>query len=79
MPLSRMYNGHCTGGFSRQRMWAARIPIVVFGAADSRAGASGTLYNFAADPRLNHTTTVVAGVRAAESAELLTTFFAERR
>ena len=60
-------------------MWAARIPIVVFGAADSRAGASGTLYNFAADPRLNHATTVVAGVRAAESAELLTTFFAERR
>ena len=59
--------------------WAARIPLVVFGAADPKAGATGSLYNFAVDPRLNHQTRVVAGVRAAECAELLTTFFRSRR
>ena len=32
--------------------WAARIPLVVFGAADPKGGSLGTLYNFAADPRL---------------------------
>jgi tRNA(adenine34) deaminase len=59
--------------------WAARIPLVVFGAADPKAGASGSLYNFAADPRLNHTAELVAGVRAGECAALLTDFFASRR
>ena len=59
--------------------WAARIPLVVFGAADPKAGASGSLYNFAADPRLNHTAELVAGVRAAECGALLTEFFARRR
>jgi tRNA(adenine34) deaminase len=59
--------------------WAARVPLVVFGAADPRAGASGSLYNFAADPRLNHSARVVAGVRAQEAAELLERFFAGRR
>src|SRR6185312_1286355 len=34
--------------------WAARVPLVVFGAADPKAGATGSLYNFGADPRLNH-------------------------
>src|SRR5262249_36053329 len=34
--------------------WAARIERLVFGAADPKAGSAGTLYNFAADPRLNH-------------------------
>ncbi len=59
--------------------WAARVGRIVFGAADPKAGAAGSLYNFAADPRLNHETPVVAGVRAAECAELLTTFFRSRR
>ena len=59
--------------------WAARVPVLVFGAADPKAGAAGTCYNLAADPRLNHTTEVRAGVRSAESAALLTAFFAERR
>ena len=59
--------------------WAARVPVVVFGAADPKAGATGSLYNFAVDPRLNHQTDVVAGVRAAECADLLTTFFRSRR
>jgi tRNA(adenine34) deaminase len=60
-------------------VWAARIPLVVFGAADPKAGATGSLYNFAVDPRLNHQTRVVAGARASECGELLTTFFRSRR
>jgi tRNA(adenine34) deaminase len=60
-------------------VWAARVPLLVYGAADPKAGAAGSLYNFAADPRLNHTTEIVAAVRAAECAALLTDFFASRR
>jgi tRNA(adenine34) deaminase len=57
----------------------ARLDRVVFGAADPKAGACGSLYNLCVDPRLNHEVEVVAGVRAGESADLLTAFFAERR
>ena len=60
-------------------IWAARVPQVVFGAADSKAGAAGTLYNLATDPRLNHRTDVVRGVRAGECAALLREFFEGRR
>jgi tRNA(adenine34) deaminase len=59
--------------------WAARLPLVVFGAADPKAGATGSLYNFAADPRLNHAARVEPGVRAGESTALLEGFFATRR
>jgi tRNA(adenine34) deaminase len=59
--------------------WAARVPVIVFGAADPRAGAAGTLYNFAVDPRLNHAAEVVPGVRADECAALLEAFFEGRR
>jgi tRNA(adenine34) deaminase len=59
--------------------WAARVDAIVFGASDPRAGASGSLYNFAADPRLNHEIVVVPGVRAAECAALVEEFFAARR
>lgn len=58
---------------------AARLDQVVFGAADPKAGACGSLYNLCVDPRLNHEVEVVAGVRAQESADLLTHFFGERR
>ena len=58
---------------------AARIPLVVFGAADPKAGALGSLYHFGSDPRLHHGIDVRDGVRAAESATLLTEFFAARR
>ena len=58
---------------------AARVDRLVFGAADPRAGAAGSLYNPAADPRLNHNFTVVSGVRAAEATELLDAFFADKR
>lgn len=59
--------------------WAAQVDEIVFGAADLKAGAVGSLYNFAVDPRLNHRSRVAAGVRAAECAALLTAFFADRR
>ena len=59
--------------------WAARLGMIVFGAADPKAGAAGSLYNFAADPRLNHETKIVAGVRADECGRLLTKFFEQRR
>ena len=59
--------------------WSARIGRLVFGAADPKAGAAGSLYNFAADPRLNHEIDVVAGVRAQECSDLLTAFFRSRR
>jgi tRNA(adenine34) deaminase len=58
---------------------AARVGRLVFGAADPRAGACGTLYNLCQDPRLNHELPVLAGVRAKESATLLTSFFSEKR
>lgn len=60
-------------------IWAARVPVLVYGAADPKAGAAGSLYNLAADPRLNHKTEVVAGVRADECGALLTAFFAGKR
>jgi tRNA(adenine34) deaminase len=58
---------------------AARLGRLVFGAADPRAGACGTLYNLCQDPRLNHEVPVVAGVRAEACAALLTSFFAQKR
>ena len=60
-------------------IWAARVPLLVYGAADPKAGAAGSLYNFSSDPRLNHTTEIVAGVRADECGALLTAFFADKR
>ena len=57
----------------------ARVPVVVFGAADPKAGAFGSLYHLGADPRLNHEVAVVHGVRADESAALLREFFARHR
>jgi tRNA(adenine34) deaminase len=58
---------------------AARVRRLVFGAADPKAGACGSLYNLCADPRLNHELTVVAGVAEAECAALLRDWFASRR
>jgi len=57
----------------------ARVDEVVFGAADPKAGALGSLYDLGADPRLNHAFAVRDGVRADEAAALLRAFFAERR
>jgi tRNA(adenine34) deaminase len=57
----------------------ARIPRVVYGAADPKAGAAETLYRLLDDPRLNHRCEVVSGMLAAECGELLTRFFAAKR
>ena len=59
-------------------VWA-RIPRLVFGASDPRAGACGTLYNIVHDERLNHRCQLRTGVLAAESAELLRRFFQQLR
>jgi tRNA(adenine34) deaminase len=58
---------------------AARVGRLVFGAADLKAGACGSLYNLCADPRLNHEVAITAGVRADEASSLLTQFFSARR
>jgi tRNA(adenine34) deaminase len=57
----------------------ARIPRVVYGAADPKAGMAGTLGNLLQDRRLNHRCEVTPGVLAGGSAELLQGFFRERR
>lgn len=59
---------------------AARVPRIVFGAWDEKAGAVGSVYDLLRDGRLPHPVPeVVAGVRAEESAALLRGFFGERR
>lgn len=54
---------------------AARLPVVVFGAWDEKAGAVGSVYDVLRDRRLNHRVEVFAGVDAAECGRLLRTFF----
>ncbi len=57
----------------------SRVPRVVYGCTDPKAGAAGSVLAVLAEPRLNHRPEVVAGVLADECAELLRTFFRERR
>ena len=57
----------------------ARVPRLVFGAADPKAGACGSLRNVAEDPRLNHRCQVRGGVLERECAELLKGFFVALR
>ena len=57
----------------------ARIPRLVFGAWDPKAGACGSVLDVVRDPRFNHQVQVRAGVRAEESAALLRGFFAAQR
>jgi len=57
----------------------ARLERVVFGTADPKAGFAGSLGNLVQDPRLNHEATLVSGVLAKESAEMLRAFFQARR
>lgn len=57
----------------------ARIPLVVYGAADRKAGAAESLFRLLDDPRLNHRAQVVGGVMAAECGGLLSEFFAQKR
>jgi tRNA(adenine34) deaminase len=64
----------CAGAIS-----AARMARLVYGAADPRAGAVGSLWDVLRDRRLDQQTEVIAGVREEECARLLHEFFAGRR
>lgn len=66
--------GMCAGALIN-----SRIGRVVYGAADLKAGFMASLYNLAADPRLNHNPPVRWGVAESECQRLLTDFFAARR
>jgi tRNA(adenine34) deaminase len=57
----------------------ARIPTVVFGAADPKAGAAGSVLDVLGEPALNHRPRVADGLLAEDCAELLREFFATRR
>jgi tRNA(adenine34) deaminase len=57
----------------------ARVARLVYGCADPKAGAAGTLFDLATDPRLNHRIAVSAGVEAEASRALLQAFFRARR
>jgi tRNA(adenine34) deaminase len=57
----------------------ARIPVVVYGATDPKAGAVDTLYHLLSDPRLNHRAEVVAGVLAEPCGRILSEFFQAQR
>ena len=56
----------------------ARVPRVVFGATDPKAGASGSVLDVLGEPRLNHRPAVAGGLLASVCAELLSGFFASR-
>ncbi len=57
----------------------ARIPKLVYGCADPKAGAVRTLFTLCEDDRLNHRVDVTTGILADECAELLRAFFREQR
>lgn len=57
----------------------ARLPRVVYGAADPKAGAVQSLYRMLGDIRLNHRSEVLGGVLAAQASTLLSDFFARQR
>jgi tRNA(adenine34) deaminase len=57
----------------------ARVPRVLYGASDPKAGAAGSVLDVLAEPRLNHRPEVRGGVLGEECGELLSAFFASRR
>jgi tRNA(adenine34) deaminase len=57
----------------------ARIPKLIYGCDDPKAGAVRTLYQLCEDQRLNHRVEVTAGILAEECAQLLRDFFARQR
>ena len=57
----------------------ARVPRLVIGAWDPKAGATGSVWDLVRDPRMNHFVEVRGGVREAECAQLLREFFAAHR
>ena len=57
----------------------SRLPMVVYGASDPKAGACDSLFRITNDPRLNHRAQVVSGVLGERCSEVLTRFFAAKR
>lgn len=57
----------------------ARVSRIVFGALDPKWGAGGSLFNLAADSRLNHRIEVVSGIRGEECVKVMQDFFRSRR
>jgi tRNA(adenine34) deaminase len=57
----------------------ARVPRVIYGTADPKAGAAGSVFDVLGEPRLNHRPQVAGGLLAEDCAELLRGFFAPRR
>jgi tRNA(adenine34) deaminase len=57
----------------------ARMPLVIYGATDPKAGAVASLFRLLEDARLNHRANVVGGILAQPCGEILTRFFAEKR
>lgn len=57
----------------------ARLPRLVFGARDPKAGAVGSIYDIPRDPKLNHTVDVTGGVLEQECGDILTEFFRRKR
>jgi tRNA(adenine34) deaminase len=57
----------------------ARVPRVIYGTADPKAGAAGSVLDVLAEPRLNHRPQVAGGLLADDCADLLRSFFAPRR
>jgi tRNA(adenine34) deaminase len=57
----------------------SRVARIVWGAAEPKSGACGSVVNLPAEPKLNHHATFVGGVLADESGEILKTFFRQRR
>jgi tRNA(adenine34) deaminase len=57
----------------------ARVPVLVYGCPDPKAGACDTLYQIPTDPRLNHRCRVIGGVLADRCAAVMSDFFREKR
>jgi len=57
----------------------ARLPLIVFGASDTKMGAFGSLYDLSSDQRLGHTPRVISGIYEKECASLLKNFFSRVR
>jgi tRNA(adenine34) deaminase len=57
----------------------ARLPRLVFGARDPKAGAVGSIYDIPRDPKLNHVVDVTGGVLEQECGDILTEFFRRKR
>ncbi|MBW3636836.1 MAG: tRNA adenosine(34) deaminase TadA [Armatimonadetes bacterium] len=60
-------------------LWLSRVSRLIFGAWDDKAGACGSVFDIARDPRLNHRLQVRGGVLESECGALLREFFAARR